>query len=161
MVQNNSMTSQLVVDLEGVTPEFRVKSNNSGLSPFEFQHPGKKQFIPNFGSQDLVRLAGYLANVDNYRIESFRIAYSNYHRLDSELEEEISLGLLKCFAQGGVHAVLELLDGNFENYVVLGVKLIAPNLSALLLQRHGILDAEKGIDVPAILSKAWMDLQLS
>lgn len=155
------MTSQLVVDLKGDVPQFRLEANRSGRPPADFQRPNDKLFVPHFGSQDLVRLADYLVASQKYKIESFRIAYPDYHRLDPEHESQLSTELLSFYRTGGVRSLLKQLDGDYSGYVVLGVKLIDPNLSALLVQRNGILKVEKGIDFTAIMDDAWMELELS
>ncbi|MCU4673757.1 hypothetical protein ACFQRL_14275 [Microbacterium fluvii] len=115
----------------------------------------------HFGSQDLVRVAGFAAR-SGFTLVRFYLADAYLQPLPAGEDEELSDELVEIFQRDGDREVVAALDDDFDGLFVVGIELRshATGLS-MLLRRKGYIDTPVKDEATTLLTAAWQKLHLT
>lgn len=115
---------------------------------------------PGFGSQDLLWIAQIAAGL-NFEVEEFEFRNTTFDPLEPDAEDAASRVLLDAFVSGGASGALELLNGELNSYVLVGVGLTSQDDDPIVIRRSGILDTARLDLALSLISDAWKVIHFS
>lgn len=126
--------------------------------PENFDFQGRKLYPIMLGSQDLLRLAGYLKDKGN-RVTSFMLADSYLYRLDPEENREISQRLVYLLDEFGLPEVEASFGDEYRGFYVVGVDVIKKGTGeSISIRRRGYFHAASPSAVEELLGQAFDSL---
>jgi len=140
-------------------PRFELRENPRNQASLSFEDADAGVRVPRLGSQDLLAIARYAADV-GFRIDGFIIEDHTLTPVPIEETDELSEKLVNILAQNGAFAAALFLDDEFGFYVT-GVRLTSADLRSFTLLREGATRSPAESHLEDFLARAWTVVHFS
>ncbi|WIB63742.1 hypothetical protein [Curtobacterium sp. MCBD17_040] len=141
------------------TPRFELRENPRNQAPLSFEDAEAGVRVPRLGSQDLLAIARYAADV-GFHIDGFIIEDHTLSPVPTEETDELSETLVNILARDGAFAAALFLDDEFGFYVT-GVRLTSADLRSFTLLREGVTRSPAETHLEDFLARAWTVVHFS
>ncbi|MEG8035386.1 hypothetical protein QP157_08655 [Sphingomonas sp. LR61] len=149
-MQNVHVVSRAVLQAAG--PAYAVHIP----SVVEEANPESKSF--HFGSQDLIRLAGF-AQENGFKVSRFSLADSYLTPLEADEERRVSRSMVEILGHFDARELRGAMLDEFDGLYVIGVELISKESGhRLTVRRSGFIDTSAVVEAERLLTSAWQVL---
>jgi len=134
--------------------------NERHEDPTVFEVPGEGRMVPRLGSSSLLRLAAYASQL-GYIVVGVEIRDRAFQFLEPDLSESISEALVTVLRDNNLPAARALLNGDRGPYSVVAIDVVDEEDHDIRVARLGEVEADDGAAVTNLVTRAWVELQLT